>query len=116
MTELELVKEQRHILSETLKKIATNRNTPAWICETCRLGIDKARTLETNCSTDSVTFSVGDIVSNIDRKDKCKYQLLSISTELDGIRLWNVRIVSGDRNNPPGLTVCNIPENKFCKN
>lgn len=125
MTELELVRKQRAILSDTLKEIATNNRTPSWISELCRVGVSKARALELdkNCSCvhekkgeKQSPIVPGDIVRGTDPSDKCSYQVVSLSTTIDNVNLWNIRILKGDKNSPAGLIVNNVPENKISKN
>ncbi len=122
MTEVELLKRQRAILSNALRTIATNNRTPAWISDICKKEVSKARALESQdedsprTQQDFSALEPGDIVRNTDSKDKCVYQLVRVSTTLDGIRLWDIRILKGDERNPQGLLVNNVPENKFVKN
>lgn len=126
MTEIELLKKQRGILSCALRTIATNSRTPDWIKELCKKEVHKARSLEKGEPSAQVvketvgekndTFGPGDLVRNKDEKDSCVYQLLEISTVMDNIRLWNIRILKGDAKNPAGLIVHNVPENKFLEN
>lgn len=122
MTELELVKQQRTILLEALKTIATNTKTPKWISELCKREVTKARSLSTTeqepvqyTGAQNASFEPGDIVRPVDETDKCVYQIVSLSTNIEGVNLWNIRILKGDRNNPVGFVVSNVPETKFHK-
>lgn len=126
MTELELITKQRDIFLNALKTIATNKRTPDWISKYCRNEVTKARELKQNESGDdkdiltkeqilSAPFEPGDLVRNYDEKDKCVYQIVRLSTTIDGVNLWDLRIIKGDDKNPVNHIVPNVPENKFHK-
>lgn len=113
--------EQRDLLFEAIKKVATDRRTPGWILDVLsKAAMDAknlARKIPDSLDDDKVSstksLEVGSLARNIDKSDKCVYKILDLSTEVQGIRLFNVQIVEGNTKNPAGMLIHNVPETKL---
>lgn len=120
MNNVDILTEQRRVLLETLKTIATDKRTPDWISNHCRDGAKKAKNLENdvNLKTEkppqeiNIPISIGDLVKNIDEKDQTIFEVLELSCEMDGIKLWDLRVMNGSMN---GVIIHNIPSIKLKK-
>lgn len=121
MNDIDILTEQRRVLLETLKTIATDKRTPNWISDHCRDGAKKAKNVELENGTTIKTenppeilspIQIGDLVKNVDSKDTTIFEVLELSCELDGVKLWNLRVMSGDMN---GVIIHNIPGTKLNK-
>lgn len=129
MTEVESLIQQRSILLNTLKEIATSKRTPSWISEMCKRGVMRAREVRVDkapveqvetatpqqTAANNATIEVGDLVYGNDAGDKCVYAVVRLSTTIDGMNLWDIQVVKGDAHDVVGNVHHNVPENKFHK-
>lgn len=109
------------MLVEAIKKVVTHARTPEWIKKQLEGAVREAKGLqrvEGNTAPDRLEtapaeLSVGCYAKSKDPKDKCLYEIVGESFVIEGVQLWDVRIVQGDKNNPVGTVVHNVPETKI---
>jgi len=116
---------QRDFLFNAIKKIATDKRTPAWISDYFRNAVVEVKKLKDCISVSSPVdenkylnderITVGDRCKNIDEKDSCVYEIINFVTKIDEIRLFDVKIVKGNAKNPPGAIIYNCPETRLKK-
>ncbi len=106
------------MLVEAIKKVVTHSRTPEWIKKQLEAAVREAKGLhgvERNTppeakETAPAELSVGGYAKSKNPKDKCLYQIVGESFLIEGVQLWNVKIVQGDQKNPVGTVVHNVPE------
>ena len=49
------------------------------------------------------------VISNVEN-DPCLYEVVEVLLPVGGVNLYNLKILTGNKNNPPGLIIHNIPE------
>lgn len=108
---------QRDILYEVCKEIAMNDRTPEWIKTKIYKAVQKAKdvkedefpSLENNQSL-SGELKVGSIVtSNVLDDLKYTFKIVAEKDIIDGVRLYDVVVVSGEGPHKIGSVVHNIP-------
>lgn len=120
---LSLERQQLRMLVEAIKKVVTHARTPEWIKRQLEAAVREAKGLqrvEGNTPPDRLETSlnvnvpdklaIGCYAKSKDPKDNCLYQIVAESFLIDGVQLWDVRIVRGDQKNPVGTVVHNVPE------
>lgn len=122
---LSLERQQLRMLVEAIKKVVTHARTPEWIKKQLEGAVREAKGLqrvEGNTAPDRLEtakaeipdhLAVGVYAKSKDPKDKCLYEIVGESFVIEGVQLWDVRIVQGDKNNPVGTVVHNVPETKI---
>lgn len=113
-------KEQLNILLKGIKKIVSSKNCPEWIARDLTITVKHAKTINPETiekSTNSVEidetyrpFDINDkVTSNVDG-DVCIYQIIGRSDPINNINLFTLKIIKGNKANPPGYIVYNVPE------
>lgn len=113
--------EQLNILLQAIKDIVKTRACPDWVSKRLADAVKRAKELQPN-DIESVPgnkyiadpilkpFTVGEkVISNI-QNDICLYEIIDILLPVGGINLYNVKILEGNKDNPPGMIVHNVPE------
>ena len=112
--------QQLNILMETIRDIVRSKTCPDWVSKRLSIAVKKAKELQ-NCPEQQVQtdyeivnenrqFNIDECaVSNI-KDDICMYKITEISDPINGINLYTVKIERGDKNNPVGHIVYNVPE------
>lgn len=113
------------MLVEAIKKVVTHARTPEWIKKQLETAVREAKglqmvdretapdRLETAKAEIPDHLAVGVYARSVDPKDKCLYQIEAESFVIEGVQLWDVKIVKGDDKNPVGTVVHNVPETKI---
>lgn len=115
---LSLERQQLRMLVEAIKRVVTHARTPEWIKKQLEAAVREAKGLhgvEGNTAPEAketapAELSVGCYAKSKDPKDKCLYQIEAKGFEIEGVQLWDVKIVNGDARNPVGTVVHNVPE------
>lgn len=118
---MDLKTQQLNILMETMRDVIKAKTCPDWVARKLADGVKRAKTLG-NEPADVEEFSEYTIdytvrpfeinecvVSNV-KDDKCLYRILEQSDPIDGVNLYTLRIEKGNKANPPGYIVHNVPE------
>lgn len=106
---------QRDILYNAMKKIATSKNCPDWIEKIIRQAVQEARNIETKkeefpaLSKANEPLNIDDMVETT-AKDECVYKIIEEVDPIEGVRLFNIRVETGDINNMVGQVYHNVPE------
>jgi RNA polymerase subunit RPABC4/transcription elongation factor Spt4 len=116
---MNVLEKQRDILFDACKKIATDTKCPKWIADFLREEVMKAKQVKDDfpdlkdCQETPQTdapFEVNDIVVVTNNGASCVAKLVKEAIPVDDIRLFDIQIVEGDKNNQVGQIYYNIPE------
>ena len=116
---MNILEKQRDILFDACKKIATDTKCPKWIADFLREEVMKAKQVKDDfpdlkdCQETPQTdtpFEVNDIVVVTNNGASCVAKLVKEAIPVDDIRLFDIQIVEGDKNNQIGQIYYNIPE------
>lgn len=113
-------KEQLNILLNCIKKVVSNKNCPEWIARDLTIGVKNAKSINSENITSRTNtieidetyrpFEINDkVVSNVEG-DECIYQIIGQSDPINNINLFTIKIIKGNKSNPPGYIVYNVPE------
>lgn len=113
-------KEQLNILLNCIKKVVSNKNCPEWIARDLTIGVKNAKSINSENITSQTNaieidetyrpFEINDkVVSNVEG-DECIYQIIGQSDPINNINLFTIKIIKGNKSNPPGYIVYNVPE------
>ena len=118
---MDLKTQQLNILMETMRDVIKAKTCPDWVARKLADGVKRAKTLGNEqaeveeFSEYTVDYTVRPfeinecVVSNI-KDDKCLYRIMGQSDPIDGVNLYTLRIEKGNKANPPGYVVHNVPE------
>lgn len=112
---------QRDILFEACKEIATNKRTPEWISGILTQAVKTARQVKDDFWEEGIgdkkqeTYKepqVG-LKGKIDMLDNTPYyvEILKEAEEVEGIKLFHIRILNGKGPHAIGSIVYNVPGN-----
>ena len=116
---MNVYEQQRDILFEACKKVATAPNCPKWIADILRTEVMRAKQIKEefpSLSTDQETpqedvpLEVGNVVVINNNGQSCVAKLVKEAIPVDGIRLFDVQVVEMSKNHTIGQTFFNIPE------
>ena len=116
---MNIYEQQRDILFEACKKVATAPNCPKWIADILRTEVMRAKqvkeefpSLSTGQETpqEDVPLEVGNVVVINNNGQSCVAKLVKEAIPVDGIRLFDVQVVEMSKNHTIGQTFFNIPE------
>jgi hypothetical protein len=116
---MNVYEQQRDILFEACKKVATAPNCPKWIADILRTEVMRAKQVKEefpSLSTDQETpqedvpLEVGNVVVINNNGQSCVAKLVKEAIPVDGIRLFDVQVVEMSKNHTIGQTFFNIPE------
>lgn len=115
---MSIYEQQRDILFEACKKVATDQKCPKWIADLLRDSVMKAKNLkeEFPSFSDQETpspaqpFQVGDIVVIHSNNTSCVAKLIEEDDIIDNVRLFNVQVVEANKNHQVGAVFHNVPE------
>ena len=113
-------REQLNILLNSIKKIVNSKNCPDWIARDLTNAVKNAKNLNSENiekTTNTVEieetyrpFELNDkVISNVEG-DVCVYQIIGQSDPINNINLFTLKIIKGNKTNPPGHIVHNVPE------
>lgn len=117
--------QQLNIMMEAIRQIVRVKTCPPWVVGKLTDAVKKAKTLTEGNSSGTENFSEYEVdytcrpfnlneraISTIEN-DTCLYEIIGICDPINGINLYNVKIVKGNKNNPTGYIVYNVPETKL---
>lgn len=119
---MEIRAEQLNILLHAIKDIVKNKNCPDWVAKRLTDAVKNAKNQQVNNSstnqetkqyvidTELKPFVIDEIVASNVENDICLYKIIEILDKVGGITLYNLQIINGNKDNPPGLIIHNIPE------
>lgn len=114
MTEIDIIRQQRDILFNACKSVATDKKCPDWISKvlsTAAMNVKKIQETE-KVETDielSKALELNAYVKSNKPGDYCIYQIQKIGPEVQGVQLYDVVIVKGNATNPVGSIIYNVP-------
>lgn len=111
--------QQLNILLQTIKDVVKSRNCPEWIAKKLTDAVKRAKELKSIESQQVQQYEVDEtvrpfetneyVISNV-QNDPCLYQIVEQLLPVGGVNLYNLQIITGNKDNPPGLVIHNIPE------
>lgn len=115
---------QLNILMETMRDIIKAKTCPDWVARKLAEGVKQAKSLcEEETAAPAVhgyrtvnivrPFEIGELATSNIENDKCLYRIVDVADAIQGVNLYTVKIEKGDKNNPEGYTVYNVPETKL---
>lgn len=116
---MNIYEQQRDILFEACKKVATAPNCPKWIADILRTEVMRAKQIKEDfpsLSTDQETpqedvpLEVGSVVVINNNGQSCVAKLAKEAIPVNGIRLFDVQVIQNSKNHTIGQTFFNIPE------
>lgn len=129
-------KQPIQILVDAIKKVVTHSRTPDWIKRDLEAAVKEARSAyksvdsssrvdpgrdsesssealdmrEADRQPTSSQLAVGALCADaLSEEDSCLYEITAEGMTIDGVKLWDVRVVRGDKRTPAGVTVHNVP-------
>ena len=113
--------EQLNILLGGIKKVVSNKNCPEWVAKALTQAVKTAKELNTEREPvpDSALreidytlrpYKVDDLVASNIQGDTCLYQIIGQSDPINNINLYTLKIIEGNKTNPPGSIAYNVPE------
>lgn len=115
---MNIVEQQRDILFEACKKIATDQKCPKWIADILRDSVIKAKNIkeefpsfsDQETQVSDQTLNIGDIVVIHSNGTSCVAKLIEEEDPIDNVRLFNVQIVEQNKTHQLGTVFHNVPE------
>lgn len=117
MTEVDIIRQQRDLLFESCKKVATNKKCPDWIAKILSSAVMQAKKIqdteiessESNQFTLSKELALDALVKSNKKSDTCIYKIIRVGDIIQDIQLYDVVIVRGNKQNPEGSIIHNVP-------
>lgn len=117
MTEVDIIRAQRDLLFESCKKVATNKKCPDWIAKILSSAVMQAKKIqETEIDEDansvlklSKELGLDALVKSNKKSDSCIYKIIRVGDVIQDIQLYDVVIVRGNKQNPEGSIIHNVP-------
>ena len=116
---MNVYEQQRDILFEACKKIATAPNCPKWISDILRAEVMRAKQIKEEfpdlkevqeVPQEGLPLEIGSVVVINNNGQSCVAKLEKEAIPVDGIRLFDVQVVENSKNHTIGQTFFNIPE------
>ena len=116
---MNIYEQQRDILFEACKKVATAQNCPKWIADILRTEVMRAKQIKEDFPTLSTAqethkedahLEVGDVVVINNNGQSCVAKLIKEAIPVNGIRLFDIQVIQNSKNHTIGQTFFNIPE------
>lgn len=116
---MNVYEQQRDILFEACKKIATAQNCPKWIADILRTEVMRAKQIKEDfpelkeaqeVPQEGQQLEVGSVVVITNNGQSCVAKLTKEAIPVDGVRLFDVQVVENTPNHSIGQTFFNIPE------
>lgn len=133
MTEKErLLGEQLKMVVEAVRKIVTCSRTPLWIKQPLESAVRSAKGLKDVNSIDTQAepkkapepakkleetdpdraLGVGVKCRDLlNEEDTCLYEITAVGMVIEGVQLFDVRVLRGDKKTPKGTLMHNVPSN-----
>lgn len=113
MTEIEIIRQQRDILFNSCKSVATDKKCPDWISKILSQAAMNAKKLQEgfvpNDTEISKTLELNAIVKSNKPNDTCLYKIINVGIIIQDVQLFDVVIVKGNSKNPEGCVIHNVP-------
>lgn len=118
---MDIKTEQLNILLNGIKKVVGSKNCPEWIAKSLTQTVKNAKDLSSDKIPNNTTnsheidytykpFNINDnVVSNI-QDDTCLYKIIAQHDPINNINLFTLQIIEGNKTNPPGTMIYNVPE------
>ena len=124
---MEVKVEQLNILMNAIRDIVKNKNCPDWVFKKLSEAVKNAKGYNSNAATTSQVetragyeidntyrpFEINEYVVSNEPNDNCLYLIIEQSDPINNVNLFTVRIITGDKNNPTGCILHNVPETKL---
>jgi len=115
MTEIDIIRQQRDLLFESCKKVATDKKCPDWIAKILSSAAMNAKKMQENVTETTSEFTLSKelglnaIVKSNKKSDSCIYKIVRVGDIIQDIQLYDVVIIKGNTQNPEGTVIHNVP-------
>ena len=114
MTEIEIIRQQRDMLFNACKSVATDKKCPDWISKILSQAALNAKKLQENFVPSneqqlSKTLELNAIVKSNKPNDTCLYKIINVGLVVQDVQLFDVVIIKGNSQNPEGSIIHNVP-------
>lgn len=119
---MEVKAEQLNILLNAIKDIVRSNHCPDWVAKKLTTAVKNAKEYnkgESSVPVATSTYEVDEtvrpfvvneqVISTVEN-DICLYKIVNILDPVGGVTLYNLQILKGNKANPPGMIIHNIPE------
>lgn len=115
---MEVRKEQLNILLHAMKDIVQTKNCPDWVAAKLNKAVKEAKEYkveepEQEELIEYVPIEVGSLCTSSVAGDPCTYKVLEESDTVQGVRLFHIQIMKGNKQNPPGTIIHNVPMDRL---
>lgn len=111
---MEVKREQLNILLHAMKEIVQTNNCPEWVVNKITKAVKEAKEFkETEVEPEEKVYCelyIGMKVHSTTPGDTCTYIIESESDPVQGVRLFNLKIIATKAKDPIGYVICNVPE------
>ena len=116
---MNLYEQQRDILFEACKKIATDNKCPKWIADILRDSVMKAKNLKDDSfpsfsdqetTQAGQTLDIGSVVVINNNNTSCVAEIINEPLSPGNIRIFDVKVVENNKNHQIGTIFHNVPE------
>lgn len=116
MENIEIIRNQRDILFNACKSIATNRKCPDWVSKVLTTAVMNAKQLQKNVKNENIAelsknLELNAVVKSNKENDNCIYKIVKIGPIVQEVQLYDLVIIKGNKDNPEGTIIHNVPSN-----
>lgn len=115
---MEVCKEQLNILLRAMKSIVQTKNCPEWVSAKLNKAVKEAKEYKVEHNVheemmEYVPIEIGCLCQSNVPNDPCTYKVLEETDPVAGVRLFNIQIMKGNKQNPPGTIIHNVAIDKL---
>lgn len=115
---MEVRKEQLNILLHAMKDVVQTKNCPDWVAAKLNKAVKEAKEFKvqeepTADLMEYIPVEVGGLCQSNVANDPCTYKVLEESDTVQGVRLFHIQIMKGNKQNPPGTIIHNVPMDRL---
>ena len=109
---MEVCKEQLNILLHAMKDVVQTKGCPDWVSYKLNTAVKEAKQYKPAEQEEKVycDLYMGMKCKSTTPNDSCIYQIVGESDPVQGIRMFNLRILSTKAKDPVGYVINNVPE------
>lgn len=113
---MEVYREQLNILLHAMKAVVQTKGCPDWVAYKLNAAVKEAKEYKPTGNEVGAAekkfceLYPGMHVHSTTPGDTCVYEVVSEADPIQGVRLFNLRIISTRAKDPVGYTILNVPE------
>ena len=119
---MDLKTQQLNILMETMRDVIKAKTCPDWVARKLADGVKRAKGLTENSESTEGSyeidytykpFEINECVASNIENDNCLYRIIEQVDPINNVNLYTLRIEKGNKDNPAGYIIYNVPETKL---